>query len=336
MLMKDRSDSRTIRRRTIRRGRRSLFFWLAPWLFLVPQFARSDQDRLTKEDRIELIRGLASEIAVAKIAMPRGKRGIMVNEKGKVNQAEANAEIRSNGAAVRAGMPVEITKITFKSDKIVFDLNGGGRTTKKWYQHIQIGVGGATQPIGPQPEQPGQQPGEPGQQPEQPGPQPGVPGQSPGQAGPQPGQQGGLPPGQHPDQPPGRPAGQGPDQQSGQAPSTMLVFGSYITLSFPGKVPQLNSQQVKQILGSVLDFERHAPTALYSPSVPPKFKEAIKKHEVLVGMDRDSVLSAKGPPDRKVREVKEGIEKEDWIYGLPPHSLFVTFDGDVVVSVRQY
>jgi hypothetical protein len=37
-----------------------------------------------------------------------------------------------------------------------------------------------------------------------------------------------------------------------------------------------------------------------------------------------------------VREVHEGVEKEDWIYGLPPHVLYVTFDGDLVVSVHQY
>ena len=53
-------------------------------------------------------------------------------------------------------------------------------------------------------------------------------------------------------------------------------------------------------------------------------------------MDRDSALSAKCPPERKVREVRNGAEQEDWIYGLPPHVLFVTFDGDTVVAVRQY
>ena len=53
-------------------------------------------------------------------------------------------------------------------------------------------------------------------------------------------------------------------------------------------------------------------------------------------MDRDAVLSSKGPPDRKVREVREGVEQEDWIYGLPPHVLFVTFDGDSVINVHQY
>jgi hypothetical protein len=48
------------------------------------------------------------------------------------------------------------------------------------------------------------------------------------------------------------------------------------------------------------------------------------------------VLSAKGSPDRRVREVRDGSEQEDWIYGFPPHVLFVTFDGDQVVSVKQY
>src|SRR2546426_993158 len=85
----------------------------------------------------------------------------------------------------------------------------------------------------------------------------------------------------------------------------------------------VNSQRVKKMLSSVLDFERHTPTTLYSPSVPPKFKDAIKNHQVMVGMDHDGVLSSKGPPDRKIREMREGIEREDWIYGLPPHSLFV-------------
>jgi len=53
-------------------------------------------------------------------------------------------------------------------------------------------------------------------------------------------------------------------------------------------------------------------------------------------MDRDAVLSAKGTPDRRVREVRNGAEQEDWIYGNPPHVLFVTFDGDQVVRVTQY
>lgn len=227
------------------------------------------EERLTSDNRIALIRGLASEIAVTKIALPRGKHGIHLDADGKVDEAKAREELRFNGPAINPGMPVDITKITFKPNELVFEINGGGKKGKKWYQRIEVGMGTATTPIAPQP-----------------------------------------------------PA---------------IAYGSWITLKFPGKVPNLTVQQVKRVLSSVLDFERHAPTVLYSPSVPPKFKEAIKNHQVLVGMDRDAVLSAKGAPDRKVREDQpDGGQKEDWIYGFPPHVLFVTFDGDTVVSVRQY
>ena len=93
---------------------------------------------------------------------------------------------------------------------------------------------------------------------------------------------------------------------------------------------------MKKILAGILDFERHSPTVLYSPNVTPEVKEAIKNHKVIVGMDHDAVLSAKGTPDRRVREVRNSTEQEDWIYGMPPHVLFVTFDGDQVVGVKQY
>jgi hypothetical protein len=120
-----------------------------------------------------------------------------------------------------------------------------------------------------------------------------------------------------------------------QQPS-VLEYGSWVTLLFSGKVPELSVDQVKQALGNVLDFSHHSPTVLYSQDVPPKVKEAIKNHQVIVGMDRDAVFSSKGPPDRRVREMREGVEQEDWIYGMPPHVLFVTFDGDTVTNVRQY
>jgi hypothetical protein len=226
---------------------------------------------IDKSGRIDLIRGLSSEVAVAKLALPRGKHGIVLDSRGKVDQAKAMQELRENGPAVNPGTPIEITKVDFKADSLTFEVNGGGKNGKHWYQHIEVGMGTSTQPIAP------------------------------------------------------------------QDPNQAMVYGSYVTVKFPGRVPELTVAQTKQLLAPVLDFERHSPTVLYSPSVPPKVKEAIKNHEVLVGMDHDAVLSAKGPPDRKVREDQpDGSEKEDWIYGLPPHVLYVTFDGDTVVRVRQY
>jgi hypothetical protein len=226
------------------------------------------KEMLTRNARIDLIRGFVKEIAVAKVPLPRGKRGIFLKAPGSLDRAKSNSELRANGVAIRPGMPVEITRMTFKQDRIIFEINGGGKTGKKWYQRIEVGMGTTTQPIAP------------------------------------------------------------------QAP--VLAYGSWITLAFPEKTKDLSVTEVKQMLGSVLDFERHSPTVLYSAAVPPKVKEAIKNHQVIAGMDRDAVLSSKGPPDRKVREVRDGVEQEDWIYGLPPHVTFVTFDGDTVVNVREY
>lgn len=244
---------------------------LAVAQFTIPLTVGAKQERLDSNGRIALIRGLSSEIAVAKVALPRGSHGIFLDDKGQVDQTKAQQELRLNGAAISPGTPVDISKITFKPKSIVFEINGGGKKRRKWYQHIEIGMGNATQPIAP------------------------------------------------------------------QDPNAVFAYGSSITLQFPEKVPELTVPQTKQILASVLDFSRKAPTKLYSPAIPPKFKEAIKKHNVLVGMDHDTVLSAKGPPDRKVRtDMPDGSEQEDWIYGLPPHVLFVTFDGDTVVKVHQY
>jgi hypothetical protein len=223
----------------------------------------------SKDDtHIVLIRGLLREIAVNKVPLPRGGKGVRVDSSGKLDKAEADAQLSANGLAIKAGMPVEISKITFKSKEIVFELNGGGKKKSKWYQHLEVGVGMDTVPVS-------------------------------------------------------------------QAPP-VLAYGSWVTLVFPDKVPNLTVEKVKQELGDVLDFTRRTPTELYAPEVPAKFKEAIKNHQVVVGMNRDAVLSSKGPPDRRVREERDGVEQEDWIYGSPPHTLFVTFDGDTVIKVQQY
>jgi len=233
--------------------------------------ALAKEKSLDELGRILLIRGLDREIAVAKVVLPRGKHGLFVNSQGQIDEARARKELLANGAALRPGMPVEITRIRFKDHAIVFEINNGGKSRKKWYQHIQIGMGGTTQPLDSQQQNP-------------------------------------------------------------------IAYGSSITLTFPDeKVPDLSVEQARKLLGAALDFHHKLPTQLYSPQVPEKFKEAIRKHQVLVGMDRDAVLSAKGTPFRKVRETRpNGEETEDWLYGLPPHVLFVTFNDDTVVSVHQY
>ena len=53
-------------------------------------------------------------------------------------------------------------------------------------------------------------------------------------------------------------------------------------------------------------------------------------------MDREMVMMAMGRPERKLRETKDGVDYEDWIFGKPPGKIvFVTFSNSKVVKVKQ-
>lgn len=222
-------------------------------------------------NQLLIIRGLDHEVAVAKVPLPWGKHGLRVDGQGEVDQNEAAKELRDKGESVKPGMPVEITAIKFKSGRVTFEINGGGKTGGHWWQHLEIGMGPTPAPI-----------------------------------------------------------------VSNENPTTPSN-GSYITVVLPKKNPRPTVEQLKSMLSEVLDFSRRTPTVLYAPSEPPQFKEAIKKHQVLIGMDRVSVLSAKGAPDRKIRQDKpDGSQEEDWLYGQPPHVLFVIFTDEAVTAIHQY
>jgi hypothetical protein len=112
--------------------------------------------------------------------------------------------------------------------------------------------------------------------------------------------------------------------------------GSYVDLVFDHHVPDLTVEQVKQMLWPVFDFDSKSPLEAYLETVPPKVKEAIQNHNVLVGMNREMVIYAKGHPEKKIREKDDqGTEYEDWIYGEPPHDVdFVRVIGDEVIRVE--
>jgi hypothetical protein len=111
--------------------------------------------------------------------------------------------------------------------------------------------------------------------------------------------------------------------------------GSYLDLIFDHHIPDLTVEQVKQLLWPAFDFDSKSPLEAYLQSVPPKVKEAIENHQVLVGMNREMVIYAKGRPPKKVRENQGQGEYEDWIYGEPPQDVdFVRFVGDEVTRVE--
>jgi len=113
------------------------------------------------------------------------------------------------------------------------------------------------------------------------------------------------------------------------------AHGSFVELDFDGYVPELNAAQVRALLAPVLDFSAKSKDQAYLDTVPPKAKEAIQQHRVLVGMNTDMVLASKGKPPKKVREHEGEVSYEEWIYGEPPADVdFVRIVGDEVVQVK--
>jgi len=111
--------------------------------------------------------------------------------------------------------------------------------------------------------------------------------------------------------------------------------GSFVDLYFDHYVPELTGPELKDLLRPVFDFNAKSAVEAYLDTVPPKVKDAIKNHKVLVGMNREMVIYAKGRPAKKVREKNGEAEYEDWIYGDPPQDVdFVRMVGDEVVRVE--
>lgn len=236
---------------------------------------------LSDQNRLAIVRFLAFEYATARQPMPASKEvkeAVTVDGAGQINQDKLREDLAKRGAAIYTGEKIQITKITFFNDRIIFEINGGGKRKKKWTERIQIEAGGSGIPV-PTVEK-----------------LPEDPGAEPIRAG----------------------------------------FGSWVTLAFPNGLPDLTADQVKGLLGGVLDFEAQSSARAWIETIPEQFREPIKERRAIAGMSREMVLAAKGRPDKKVRETRDGVEYEDWIYGNPPFTIFVTFVGDTVVEVKEF
>lgn len=226
--------------------------------------------RLRQESRVWILRGLQSEFATLRKPAPRGDQGIPLDTQGAIDEKELLRLNTNNGIALRPGDLVQITAIRFKDKEIIFELNGGGKKKRRWFERIEVGMGGSTRPVN--------------------------------------------------------------TSQSMEMPT-----GSSIVLAFGAPLPDLTSDDLKRMLAPALDFTRRSASVLYTETLPKEIQEAIKNNQVLVGMDREMVLASRGRPERKVRESRGGVELEDWIYGKTPSKiLFVTFDGDKVVEVKEF
>ena len=121
--------------------------------------------------------------------------------------------------------------------------------------------------------------------------------------------------------------------------SSANARGSFVDLYFDKYVPEITGPELKQLLRPVFDFDSKSPLEAYLDTVSPQIRDAIKNHHVLVGMNREMVIYAKGRAPKKVREHADGVqgdvEYEEWIYGTPPQDVdFVRFVGDEVVRIE--
>jgi hypothetical protein len=249
---------------------------LPAFLFTVLMFsasAFSSDDKvapMSQQTKLDLVRAYTSELVYAHTTFPIGKKGLTLKD-GRVTPEGKDLDqlLAMWGPAFKPGEQIMITNIRIKDNRIHFDINGGSIKKKKWYDHIQVGMGNNTM--------------------------------------------------ETPEDPKVNPRGSSVD----------LVFEKYI--------PEMTPQEFKDMLRPVFDFDAKSKLEAYLETVPPKAKEAIQNHDVLVGMNREMVTYSLGRPPKKIREKDKetDVDYEEWIYGEPPKDVhFVRLVGDEVVRVE--
>lgn len=111
-------------------------------LILIGSLAYGANEKLTPEQRVELIRGLSAEYATVKVMLPRSKKALDYDLGGKSHKEQWDEAAKERGPAARAGDLIQITKVDIDNDKITLEINGGLKSGAKWYDHVQVGMGG--------------------------------------------------------------------------------------------------------------------------------------------------------------------------------------------------
>lgn len=113
-----------------------------------PAQSPSQQQRMTSQTRYAVVRMLNAELVFVRKPLPMGNKGLVVKPDGEVGPSpgELGRLLVQHGTSARPGERVKITNVVIKEDKIIFDINGGPKRKKKWYQRIQFtGMGGSAQ-----------------------------------------------------------------------------------------------------------------------------------------------------------------------------------------------
>ncbi len=107
-------------------------------------------DKLSFDERMEIERGLTAEFATAKVTLPRSKKPLVIKSDGSYDHGTWNDALRESGPTARLGDQLQITQVRIEGNRILLDINGGTKGKSHWYDHVQVGMGGNTNPVATQ------------------------------------------------------------------------------------------------------------------------------------------------------------------------------------------
>ncbi|NDJ14259.1 MAG: hypothetical protein EBY17_24210 [Acidobacteriia bacterium] len=107
------------------------------------------KDKLTDDERIEILRNLTAEYAKAKTYLPRSKSPLEFDANGTWDQAHWQMLTNAGGPgiAAREGDQLKITHVAFEGDKLVLEINGGLKSGTRFRDRLEVGVGNSTRPV---------------------------------------------------------------------------------------------------------------------------------------------------------------------------------------------
>jgi len=120
-----------------------IFSLLFPWIIN----AKDKNSQLNDHIQQAIIRAISSEHATLKVALPINKQGLTLDKNGKFDWKKNEAALLHSGQYIAVGLQVQITKVDFKKNKLVFELNGGGKKKKRILERIYIGTGSSVTPL---------------------------------------------------------------------------------------------------------------------------------------------------------------------------------------------
>jgi len=104
--------------------------------------------QLSQDAKFEILRTVIAQQAAVRIAMPVGADGVELSDSGQINREKMTKQLDKDGLAIEPGKVATITQIDFGGKTIEVELDGGGKKKKGILDHIQVGVGNQTRPIG--------------------------------------------------------------------------------------------------------------------------------------------------------------------------------------------